>query len=176
VLLPKPSTYRWPSDRRGSGAGGKGITTTREDILMKEKKTVSLDDYDVGTKSNEGVEIELRHPVTSDELGIFVTVVGRYSEKYQSAVREISSEAIKGAAAKKKKADPIVDATEKGVRLLALCTVSWRTDASPTINFHGKDHPYSVDAAIDLYTSKALPWVKEQIDSAVHSNANFMKP
>jgi hypothetical protein len=78
--------------------------------------------------------------------------------------------------AKKKKADPIVDATEKGVRLLALCTVGWRTDASPTINFHGKDHPYSVDAAIDLYTSKALPWVKEQIDSAVHSNANFMKP
>jgi hypothetical protein len=139
------------------------------------KKGLSLDDFDVGTKSNEGVEIELRHPGTSDELGIFITVVGRYSEKYQAAVRSISAESIKGAAAKKKKPDPITDATEKGVRLLALCTTGWRTEANPTINFHGADHPYSLDAAIDLYTSKSLPWVKEQVDSAVHSNTNFMK-
>jgi hypothetical protein len=143
---------------------------------MKDKKTLSLDEFDVGTRSNEGVEIELRHPVTSDDLGIFVTVVGRYSETYQSAVREISSQSIKGAATKKKKVEPITDAIEKGVRLLALCTISWRTDDKPTINFHGAEHPYSVDAAVDLYTSKSLPWVKEQIDSAIHSNANFMKP
>ena len=77
------------------------------------KKGLSLDDFDVGTKSNEGVEIELRHPGTSDELGIFITVVGRYSEKYQAAVRSISAESIKGAAAKKKKPDPITTPLRK---------------------------------------------------------------
>lgn len=140
------------------------------------KKHLSLDQFDLGTKSNEGVDIELKNPVNGQGLGIFITVVGRYSEKYQAAVREVSNLSIKSAANKKEKLDIVSEANERGTQLLARSTLGWRTEADPTIFFHGKDQAFSYDAAVELYKSTSLPWVKEQVDSAVHSNANFMMP
>lgn len=140
------------------------------------KKTMGLDEFDIGTKSNEGVEVELKNPVNGQGLGIFIKVVGRYSEKYQAAVREVSNQTIKSAAAQKAKLDIVTEANERGTQLLARCTIGWRTDDVELITFHGKDHEFSVDAAIELYKSVSLPWVKEQVDTAVHSNANFMMP
>jgi hypothetical protein len=140
------------------------------------KKAMSLDQFDLGTKSNEGVDIELKNPVNGQGLGIFITVVGRYSERYQAAVREVSNQSIKVAANKKEKMDIVTEANERGTQLLARSTLGWRTDDSRTIFFHGKDQQFSFDAAIELYKSVSLPWVKEQVDAAVHSNANFMTP
>ena len=138
-------------------------------------KTKSLDDYDLGTKSNEGVEIELLHPTTGEGLGMFIKIVGRYSEKYQAAVRKVANDSIKKAA-KGAKSDPVDDNAARGIALLAACTVGWRTDSVNTLSFHGKDNVFSEDAAVELYGSKSLPWVQGQIDKAMHTDANFMKP
>jgi hypothetical protein len=103
------------------------------------KKHLSLDQFDLGTKSNEGVDIELKNPVNGQGLGIFITVVGRYSERYQAAVREVSNQSIKVAANKKEKIDIVTEANERGTQLLARSTLGWRTEADPVIFFHGKD-------------------------------------
>jgi hypothetical protein len=144
------------------------------------KKTVSLDDFDVGTRSNEGVEIELMHPTTGDGLGMYITIVGRYSETYQAHIKKTANDQInKARKAGRNKAvevDQIQLAQDRGTDLLVACTTGWRTDEGKTMPFHGKHNEYSADAVRELYTSKSLPWVRTQIDLAIADDTNFLKP
>jgi len=147
---------------------------------MKEKKVLSLDDFDVGTKSNEGVEIELLHPTTGEGLGMYITIVGRYSETYQAHIKKTANDQInkarKAGKTKPVDVDQIQLAQDRGTDLLIACTLGWRTESTTTLHFHGKDNQFSPDTCRDLYTSKTLPWIRTQVDLAIADDTNFMKP
>lgn len=157
----------------------------------------SLDDLDIATPSDNGTEIELLHPTNGEPTGIFFSIVGKHSEKYAAQKREIDKEQIE-AVKKLSDKDKLArmfdseDSKSRAVRLLAACITGWRTveyeadkkdsskqvvkSESKTLNFDGKDHPFSLSAAVQVLSSRKWSWVYTQVDNAVHNDSLFMKP
>ena len=155
----------------------------------------SLDDLDIATPSDNGTEIELLHPTSGEPTGIFFSIVGKHSEKYAQQKREIDKEqleAVKKLTDKEKFARMLdaEDSKARAVRLLAACMTGWRTEEYgfdklgeqavkgdvKTLNFDGKDHPFTLTAAQQVLSSRKWSWVYAQVDSAVHNDSLFMKP
>ena len=141
---------------------------------------ISLDTLDIATPSDEGVEIELLHPTTLDPLGIFIKIAGRHSERYSKIQRKRANEKAKEARQAQLKGKPpeaitLEEIERQGVSVLAECTLGWRTGDAPTVNFDGKDYPFSTDAAEVLYSSPKWTWIKTQVDQAIHNDGNFLK-
>ena len=155
----------------------------------------SLDDLDIATPSDNGTEIELLHPTSGEPTGIFWGIVGRHSEKYAQQKREIDKEqleAVKKLTDKEKFARMLDadDSKARAVRLLAAASTGWRTveygvdkdgkqivkSEAKTLNFDGKDHPFSLSAAQQVLSSRKWSWVYSQVDSGVHNDSLFMKP
>lgn len=138
----------------------------------------SLDELDIGTKSNEGIELELLHPITREPLGMFLTVCGMYSERYIAHQRKVqNADLLKARQGKGKKQDEDIMqiAEDRGTALLVACTTGWRHGESKALPFHGGKHEFSAEKCAELYTSKSLPWVRLQVDRAIADDSNFIK-
>lgn len=134
---------------------------------------------------NAGAEIELLHPSTQEPLGIFITVLGKDSDVCREHFRNTVNENIRRAAmAKKRGKDEELTTYEKqqerGVELLVSCTLGWRTvekidgteTEKPVITLKGEDLQYTKANAKRLY--EVMPWIKEQVDTAIMDLENFM--
>lgn len=125
-----------------------------------------LAELDIVKGADEGHEFELRHPVTADPIGAFITVIGEDSEKYQEQLRAL----------RKKAADALVrarrinalDDEEEGITLLVAATRGWRN--LPPVD--GKPLDYSAGNARLLY--KRFPWIREQVAGVIRERANFL--
>jgi len=111
---------------------------------QKQEKAFSLDSLDLATPSNEGSEIELLHPTTSEPLGIFIRVLGKYSQVFIDHQRKSTNEYLRRAQQLKKRGkDDELPTAEKfearGIELLVACTVAWRTGDKQTLNLKGLD-------------------------------------
>lgn len=127
---------------------------------------------------NQGAEIELRHPTSNAPLGIFVTVLGKDSDVFKSYVRQATNARLRKAAAEKRRAREtevltVEENEQQGVELLATCTVSWRTANEPSILFNAELLACTHANAVRLYGQ--LPWIREQIDTAIGDLENFLK-
>lgn len=127
---------------------------------------------------NAGAEIELSHPVTGEKLGIYINVLGKDSEVFKSHVRLTINARLRKAATEKKRArEPEVLTVEEnereGIALLADCTVGWRTGEVAEILFEGQALSCTTANAVRIYS--ALPWIREQVDTAIGDLENFLK-
>lgn len=127
---------------------------------------------------NEGAEIELIHPVTQKPLGMFITILGKDSDVFRDHLRETIDDDIRRAAMAKKRGKneelmTVAKSDERGLELLVLCTLSWRTDDKQTIKFRGEELVCSVPNVKKLY--EGLPWVKKQVDEGIADLENFIK-
>lgn len=135
---------------------------------------------DTSTGSDNGAEIELKHPTTRKPLGIFIGVLGKHGQTFRETVKERQNETIRKAAlAERQGLDPELTTAEQmeasATDLLVVCTTGWRTvvkndkgevvSETPTITFEGKPLEFNVPNARLLYTR--LLWMRTQVDEAV---------
>lgn len=142
-------------------------------------ETIDLASFDTATPCNEGAELELLHPVSNAPIGIFVTVLGKYSKVFIDHTRRNSNEYLRKAQMLKKRGKeeetPTVEKfEEKSIELLVACTVGWRTGDKNSITFDGKDYEFSPTNAALIYSSPKLSWIRTQIDEGIADLGNFM--
>ena len=141
---------------------------------------IDLAAFDAATPCDAGAEIELLHPVSGAPIGIFITVLGKYSEVFVDHTRRSSNEYLRKAQQLKKRGKeeetPTVEKfEEKSIDLLVACTVGWRTGDKKTITFEGQALEFSRTNAAKIYGSPKLSWIRAQVDEAIADLGNFMK-
>jgi len=144
-------------------------------------KRFDLGDIDTVKAANKGFDVELYHPSTEEDTGIFITVLGKDSDEFQKISRQQNKKRIDRMTKngfRPNKATPSQEELDaNGLELLAACTIGWKTidgdEEKDTILFNGEELNFSVGAAKKLYTER--PWVKEQVDIAIGDRANFIK-
>jgi len=144
---------------------------------MTKTAIIDLAAYDPTEACNKGYELELTdpNPKSGKPLGVFITVVGSESDAFKDHVRSRANNSLReqfAAQRKGKQEPPTVDrAVEEAVRLLAACTVSWRTGDRPVIEWAGEQLECCEANARRLYAHK---WIRDQVDDAVGDLGNFM--
>lgn len=122
---------------------------------------------DTSAACNQAVEIEIRHPITDEPLGVFISVLGRDSDIYQRKVRALANDAIdrqrRGKGPKK-----LDEAEDDNIAALAAVTTGWRN-----VVLHGEELAFSVANARKLYT--AVKPIREQVQEAVNDLENFLR-
>lgn len=141
---------------------------------------IDLASFDAATPCDAGAEIELMHPVSGAPIGVFVTVLGKYSKVFLDHTRRNSNEYLRKAQMLKKRGrddeTPTVEKfEEKSIEMLVACTTAWRTGDKPMIVFEGKELPFSTANASLIYSSSKLSWIRTQVDEAIADLGNFMK-
>lgn len=150
---------------------------------------MDLAKLDTVASANEGFEVQLFNPGTMENLGIYITVLGRDSDEF----RRLQAEQSKRRMGKLAKGGSFrmssINAEEMErdtLELLAACTKSWRQER-PAAEGESLDEKHYVDTltvakeelvctrenALMLYTK--YPWIKEQVDAGVTDRANFIK-
>src|SRR4030067_2955929 len=97
---------------------------------------IDLASFDAATPCDAGAEIELMHPVSGAPIGVFVTVLGKYSKVFLDHTRRNSNEYLRKAQMLKKRGrddeTPTVEKfEEKSIEMLVACTTAWRTGDKP---------------------------------------------
>ena len=143
---------------------------------------VDLGDLDTVGGANKGFEVELYQPATNEDLGIFITVLGRDSDTFQKIAKQQNKRRIdkmskSGFRAGKVTAPSQEEIDADNLDMLTACSMSWRTidgdEELDTVLFEGEELTFSIGAAKKLYSAR--PWIKEQIDVAIGDRANFIK-
>lgn len=138
-------------------------------------KTIDLASLSAKEACEKGFELELRHPVTNEPLGVFIGVVGSESEAFQQHVRKKANERLrKQFTAQRKGGDdaPTIEQAESdAIDLLVACTTSWRTGDEPTIKHSGKSLEFNETNVRFLYAER---WIRAQVDEAVGDLGNFL--
>lgn len=155
---------------------------------------MDLKELDTVKAATDGFEVQLYHPGTNEDLGIFITVLGRDSEEF-TKLQSQQNQRRSGKMFKSGQFKPgsLTDEEVKRdtIALLAACTKSWR-EAPPakkengvgaaaaekvaeksTLTIAGAELPCTRDNAVQLYTDH--PWIREQIDAAVSDRALLFK-
>jgi hypothetical protein len=128
-----------------------------------------LDQFDTVTRSNAGVEMELKDLRTGRGSGAFITLLGKDSAEFRAILDERSrAYADRGAAGLPLELD--ADEREQASReMLARCTKGWRG----LERADGTELVYSHSAAIDLYAT--YPAIREQVNVFIADRANFVR-
>lgn len=128
---------------------------------------VDLDQFSGLVEAQEqGYPVQIRAPDGSD-LGLTITVAGPDSDRQRKARQKQINRRLA-----KRNAAPM-DAAEieaSGIGLLSETIISW----SPAIKLGGKELSYSAENARKVLT--AFPFIREQLDAAAGSRADFLQP
>lgn len=142
---------------------------------MNDSSNVLFDlaSLDTVKASNDGAEIEIRHPLTNAPLGMFVTVVGKDGDIFRQFQREKFNELLRAEAhakARGKQTPPksAEDYEDDMLTMLVRCTKGWR-------NVIYDKEPLDFTAENVRMVYKKAPWFRDQINEAVGDLANFMK-
>jgi len=137
---------------------------------------------DLTAAADTPVEIEIKHPVSGDGLGVFVSVVGAESATFQTYLRAQANAARRKAfeASRKGKQDEptTVEQDEDDIiRAVAACMTGWRTVvdgiSQPAIVWDGRSLEFSEHNA--CLWLKQFRWVRGQINEATADMGNFIK-
>ncbi|HBI47999.1 MAG TPA: hypothetical protein DDX93_04695 [Smithella sp.] len=143
---------------------------------MKERveKTIDLAALDTVKGSNAGFEVSIYNPATHEDLGLFITVLGKDSDEFQKVSRSQQKRRMEklSKGGFRNTNIPIESIEADGIQLLAAVTKSWRQGEKQTITVGVNELPCTKDNAAALY--ERFPWIKEQVDIAVGDRANFI--
>lgn len=130
---------------------------------------MDLRSLDTRKACNEPTVLTLQHPVTAEDLGITFLVLGIDSDAYKAATRKQQDRILKSAMRTRNMGS--LDPEERdrmSVEMLAACVAGW-----DGLELDGKDLPFSYDNALRVLGE--FPWIKEQVDKAVHDRGFFVK-
>ena len=114
--------------------------------------------------ADEGIWVNLEHPVTGETLDVALKLVGSDSAKYRERQREMQDKRLSKGKFKLSAAELETEA----VGLIAACVVDWK-------NVVVDDKPLACTDANVRKIIKEQKWVREQIDVAIADRANFIK-
>lgn len=135
--------------------------------------------------------IELTAPVTGKNIGVFISVYGKDSTVCQDYTQQITDDALAKAfkvkqRGKNSEMQTSAKLKQQETEFLAVCTAGWRQDVfegegkkkkktgeKKTITFGNEELEFNHKNATRLY--QELPWVAEQVDSAIGDLSLFMK-
>jgi len=129
---------------------------------------MDLDTLNTRAGANAGFDVELRHPETGDKIGPTIRVMGADSDAYRDKQLEQNRGRMERAARKGRMAAPTPEQMEQqGIELLVAATAGWQG-----LKRGGVELAFSAEAAGTLY--RDFPWIREQVDEAIHTRANFL--
>jgi hypothetical protein len=141
------------------------MSTKKNTDGQSDSVVYDLSQLDTAKASDEGAELELRHPKTGEVLGGPVIILaGPDSEIVRGAQRKLTNKRLKG---RRTKVDAEMIEDEQ-LEVLALSTLGWRDIACD-----GAVLPCSKENAKMLYGR--FPWIREQVDEFVGERGNFIK-
>jgi len=125
-------------------------------------------------------EIELKHPATGEPLGMFISLLGKDSTPYKTAVKALRNAAFKKAGLAQRKGQKVElttadDIDANSIDLVVAATVGWRDGANnkPTYTIDAAEVAFTPEAGKAFYTR--FEWAKEQVDEYIEDLENFMK-
>jgi len=122
---------------------------------------------DTRKAGEDGFPLKLRHPDTGDELDITITVKGSDSQTYQDCVNEQQQRRMERSIRRGKMGATPQEVRQEATELLAAVTAGWQGLVE-----QGAPVPFSTGTATRIYTD--YPWIREQVDAAIHNRANFL--
>lgn len=127
---------------------------------------VDLSQFDALTRNQEeGIDVDILHPVTGDELGIKIRVAGVDSERFRRARHAVQEKRIQRRSVKRQTPAEI---DEENLSSLAQCIISWSG-----VVIDGKAIELTHDSAVDVL--RRYPFLRDQVDVAVGDRAGFMQ-
>jgi len=140
---------------------------------------MDLEKLDVVRGSNAGFELQLYHPATRANLGIFFTILGRDSEEYRRVLGEQNRQRMSKAARAGGAYRPLSleEIEQDTLEILVACTRAWKDVGEKlpdSIKVAGKVLACTPENTRKVYLEH--PWIREQVDSAIADRANFLKP
>jgi hypothetical protein len=139
--------------------------------MSKAAKKFDLGDLDTVAACNKPAEINIKHPVTGDPTDVFVSALGKDSDKYQAAINRLAEEGMRSRAMGVKDDDSAAGALKNNIDILSQITTGWRTGDAPIVTVNGEDYEFSTVNAAKLYGK--LKFVREQVLGGIFNLANF---
>jgi hypothetical protein len=134
--------------------------------MSKEgKQLFDLSTLDIAAKAEEGAELSLVHPVTGEELGVYLRIAGKDSEIHLRAIRQLADKRSKKHLRNKLTAE---DVERDSMEIRARVTLSWRG-----VVLDGEELPCNRENALALY--RRFPWIVEQVDEFVYDRGNYLR-
>jgi hypothetical protein len=139
---------------------------------MTKDKAIDLSSLDTAAACDKGFELELKHPITNEPVGAFISVVGKDSKTFEDFVRKQSNDRLRRNFQNQRRGKdaeaPTVEQIEAdAISLLVACTTGFRN-----VTYKGSLLTFSEENARLLYTEQK--WVRSQVDEAVGDIENFM--
>lgn len=150
---------------------------------------IDLAKLNAAEASEATFDLELRHPVTEEPTGLFISLVGLHSAEVRrvkdAQVNDILRRNFEAQRkAKDAKAPTVEEGQKRTSKLLASATVGWFTKepgkrgepdkVTQGLPFDGTRIEFSKAEAERIYDHPGFEWLRAQVDEAVGDLANFM--
>lgn len=138
-------------------------------------ESFDFDSLDTVTAANQGVDVEILHPVTEEPTGLIITVCGEDSDRYADETKKQQKKKLHDAMIKGKRSGKFdLDVKEEDtINLLVAVTLGWKTKTGSPVALGGREMPFSPENVAEVY--RKYPVVKRQVDKAVHNISLFTK-
>lgn len=123
---------------------------------------------DVAAKAEEGAELEVLDPVTSEAVGVYIVLAGADSSVHRKATANLTKRRINGQKGFRAKGFDPEKAEAESIEILAACTLSWKG-----VQVDGAPLPCSRDNAIKMYTR--FPWLREQVEQFISDRSEYLQ-
>jgi hypothetical protein len=110
----------------------------------------------------QAVDLELKHPVTLDPLGVSLKVVGPDSSQFRTATTVLMKRRLTGDALSPE------EVLDHNCKLLASLVTGWSSD-----EFFGG--AYSATAVEAIFSNPGYGWVREQVEAFTQDRTNFFR-
>lgn len=117
-------------------------------------------------KQEDGVPVEIKHPATSEPLGITITVASYESERVKAVARQMGNKALVQQKRSPRKPETIEALEERTIEIAAAAIVGWEG-----VELDGKALPFTRENARTIL--ERFPFIAEQIDAVAADRAAF---
>lgn len=117
----------------------------------------------------DGIEIEITHPVSAKPLGLKVTVASYQSERVKAVQRRIANRSLKDNKRNPKKSATVEELEEASSEILASAVLGWSG-----FELKGKPLECNRENVLSVLSNPDLWFIREQIDKAADDVTAFM--
>lgn len=123
----------------------------------------------IASAFEDGIEVEITHPVTSKPLGMKVTVASFQSERVKAVQRRVANRSLKENKRNPKKSATVEELEEASSEILASAVLGWSG-----FELKGKPLECNRENVLSVLSNPDLWFIREQIDKAADDVTSFM--
>ena len=146
----------------------KATESTAVEATVTTTTVFDFSSRDVAAKAEEGAELEVLDPVTSEAVGVYITLAGADSSVHRKASVNISKRRLNGRKGFRNRGFDPEKMEAENIEVLAACTLSWKG-----VIVDGAPLPCSRDNAIKMFTR--FPWLREQVEQFIGDRSEYLQ-